>query len=1076
MADTLVRKREPALDETFRRELECSLRAQECRGNHTPRGVSPELPQLAGYELLGEVARGGMGVVYKARHLALNRLVAVKMVLAGRWATEEQRLRFRLEAELAARVQHANIVQVHEVGDYQGQPYLVLEWVAGGTLAQYLRGKPQPPREAARLLETLASAVHAAHGHGVLHRDLKPANVLLSSSREPSASAAPALPALAGGSRLNELVPKITDFGLARPVHGGPGLTATGEAIGTPEYMSPEQAAGRREEVDVATDVHALGAILYELLTGRPPFKGAGIFETMQQVIECQPEPPRRTQPGVPRDLQTICLRCLQKVPGQRYRSAAELADDCAAFLHGEPIRARRVGEWERLWLWARRRPAVAGLLLAVAGLLVLEATVSTYFGLEARARAGDAERRRGEAEAERARANGNLYRSLVSETQALRGGRVEGYRVRAWQLLDQARALDTPDRDPDELRRQAVLCLGDLVGPEPAVLTGFAAPVRCLAVPPQSEFLALGLEDGSIELRKPGTGELLTRLGAHPAAVVALTLSGDSQQLVSADAKGAVQVWQRQPSGEWTAGRRLTVPPPADAVQLPDGKSLLAVTPNGDAVQRWDLSTGAAQGDYLVGAHGLRRVAVSPDQSLLIASYAFMPVPGGIAVWEMDTHRCVRLQPMPLNGIQGIAVSPNGKFVACACRDGLLVVGVPGYLPVASVPAAQVETVAFSPDSQLTAYGDAGQLVRIWDNVTGTPLAVLHHPGPTGAGRAVAFSADGKLFVSCAADSVRVWDMGGAGEKRAVQAHRDAAPSLAFSPDRRVLASAGRDGGVRLWDAATGEPRATLATPGGHGQVLAFSPDGRVLAAGDNAGGLHLWSMVTRAELPAPAADGGQPVFGLEFTPDGARLAAAGGDGLTVWRAVEEGGREPARFEREARAGRGRSRCVWVSPDGRLIGWVEEDGIIHLWDVSGKREVPLGCPRVLPGGTGLAFNGDGSHLFFVSQEGRVEAWDIAADREAFSLAEKDRLTVGSLALSPDGRFLAVLPAPHRAAVWDLETRKLLFALPDERSSIGTVAWAPGAARLALGLEDGGLVIWDMGRIHSELDRISLAW
>jgi hypothetical protein len=348
--------------------------------------VAPEVSApvaVSGYEILGELGRGGMAVVYKARHLALNRLVALKLLLPETFAGEQELARFRLEAEAVARMQHPNIVKIYEVGEHAGQLYCALELVEGGSLETNLGGKPLPPRPAALLAETLARAVEHAHQQQIVHRDLKPANVLLSFSREPPASAHATLTA---GARLNEATPKITDFGLAKLLDAGSGQTRSGDVLGTPSYMAPEQGEGDIRKVGAATDIHALGAILYEMLTGRPPYRGEGDFETVLQVINQDPVPPSRLQPGVPRDLETICLKCLEKEPGKRYGGAGHLADDLRRFLNDEPIHARPAGRLRRLGKWARRHPAAAALVIVtfVAGLTLFLGAVLATLSLRA--------------------------------------------------------------------------------------------------------------------------------------------------------------------------------------------------------------------------------------------------------------------------------------------------------------------------------------------------------------------------------------------------------------------------------------------------------------------------------------------------------------------------------------------------------------------------------------------------------------------------------------------------------------------------------------------------------------------
>jgi serine/threonine-protein kinase len=317
-----------------------------------PEGAA--LPRIPGYELEAVLGRGGMGIVFRARHLRLKRLVALKMALAGDYADPRERERFQREAEAAAGLRHPNVVQIHDVGDTDGRPYLTMELVEGGSLAQKLGGTPQPARQAAELLAVLAGAVQAAHACGVVHRDLKPGNVLLT----------------ADGT------PKVSDFGLARRLEGGAGLTQSGVPLGTPSYMAPEQAWGQTRAIGPATDVYALGAILYEQLTGRPPFRAETAAETMLQVIHQEPAPPSRLNAKVPRDLETICLKCLHKAPARRYASARDLAEDLHRFLEGKPIHARPVGAAERAVKWARRRPAAA--LLVAALLVMVGAAVGT--------------------------------------------------------------------------------------------------------------------------------------------------------------------------------------------------------------------------------------------------------------------------------------------------------------------------------------------------------------------------------------------------------------------------------------------------------------------------------------------------------------------------------------------------------------------------------------------------------------------------------------------------------------------------------------------------------------------------
>jgi tetratricopeptide (TPR) repeat protein len=341
----------------------------------------PACPQIPDYEILEEVGRGGMGVVYRARHMPLQRLVALKRMTA---LNADSMSRFRREAEAVAALQHPNIVQIYEIGEHEGQPHIALQFLPGGNLAQLIDGTPQPPREAARMVETLAQAMSAAHQRGVVHRDLKPLNILLT----------------------REGTPKISDFGLAKHLDADQEHTQAGDILGTPSYMAPEQAEGRIREIGPAADIYALGAILYEMLTGRPPFKGTNKLETLAQVRTQEPVPPRRLQPQTPRDLERICLQCLEKDPANRYATAAALAADLGRFLAGKPVHARPRARTRRLWHWVKEQPGRAtGAVALILGLLLAAGAGAAWLWQEVERQRDEAEHQRAEAEHQRRQA-----------------------------------------------------------------------------------------------------------------------------------------------------------------------------------------------------------------------------------------------------------------------------------------------------------------------------------------------------------------------------------------------------------------------------------------------------------------------------------------------------------------------------------------------------------------------------------------------------------------------------------------------------------------------------------------------
>ena len=376
-----------------RREIDTATIDSLPRAKSAPAGA----PQVEGYIIQKELGRGGMGVVYKARQIRLNRIVALKMVLAGAHAGAEQLARFFTEAEAVAQLQHPNIVQIYEVSEHDGLPYFSLEYVDGGSLAERIGGKPQPVEESAGQVELLARAMAFAHERGIIHRDLKPANVLLTA----------------------DALPKITDFGLAKRLESDAGQTKSGTLMGTPNYMAPEQARGDVREVGPLADVYALGVILYEMLTGRTPFLGASILDTLQQVRNQEPVPPSRLQPKVPRDLETICLKCLEKEPAKRYVTAEALADDLRLFLNGEPIQARPVGAPERLWRWCQRNRRVAALSAAVLLLLVSLAVGGPVAAILVSQQKALAEIARGDAERNAEQARKNEQQAVAARLEA---------------------------------------------------------------------------------------------------------------------------------------------------------------------------------------------------------------------------------------------------------------------------------------------------------------------------------------------------------------------------------------------------------------------------------------------------------------------------------------------------------------------------------------------------------------------------------------------------------------------------------------------------------------------------------
>ena len=499
-------------------------RANTEEASRSPGGrLADKLPRITGYAILGVLGTGGMGVVYKARHLRLDRLVALKMIKAGAGAQPDDLNRFEAEARAVAAIDHPNIVKIFEIGERDGLPYFSLEFLEGGSLAERIAGKPQPTDDAAQIVETLARAMSVAHRRGIVHRDIKPANVLIA----------------------GDGTPKIADFGLVKRLEADSGQTGTGWILGSPSYMAPEQTTGA-EKVGPAADQYALGATLYEMLTGRPPFRGLSIIDTLDLIRATEPVPPSQLLPRMPRDLETICLKTLQKDPDRRYHDVASMADDLRRFRAGEPIVARPVSGPERAWRWCRRNPAVALLLGAVAASLSLGMASTSYYAIQASNREQEALASARVAREEKARSDLRWY---AAESTLAQKDWEQGEIASLEKRLDvlEPRSSDTPDLRSFEWYHLKRLCRLDM-----STLPGHSAPVYCVAFSPDGKRLASASgnfgQPGEVKVWDVATGSELFCLTGHKDLVSCVTFSPDGRRLASANGgvhtPGEIKIW----------------------------------------------------------------------------------------------------------------------------------------------------------------------------------------------------------------------------------------------------------------------------------------------------------------------------------------------------------------------------------------------------------------------------------------------------------------------------------------------------------------------------------------------------
>jgi WD40 repeat protein/serine/threonine protein kinase len=1039
------------------------------------------------FVILRPHARGGVGEVFVAIDVELNREVAFKSMLDNQANDALNRARFVQEAEITGKLEHPGIVPVYSMGENaDGRPYYAMRFIQGESLKDAIKRfhltKYSDSGERTLALRRLLSAflascqaVHFAHSRGIIHRDLKPSNIML--------------------GKFGETL--VVDWGLAKPLdrpelesadterslsngplesRSGSGSVQTilGTVVGTPSYMSPEQAVSRSDLVGPCSDIYGLGATLYSILTCRAPFLGTDDADVLQRAQKGGFPLPRSIDRNIPAALEAICLKAMALKPKDRYGSVLELIEDLEHWLVDEPIKAFSEPAGARLARWGRRHKP----LVTAAAALLLIAVPALSLGLLL------LRDQRDQAHHQRRQAVANLYHSLVGEARALRQARGEGYRDKAWKLLHQALHLDTPEKNVEQLRQEAVACMGDFAGLEPTVWENFESDINLVALQPQGQLLALAFADDRLELRDLATGTEVTRLPGAAGGVLAMQFAADGRKLVTGDLGGAIKVWETAAEGKWARTKTLTANPAAPITSLSltsDGKHLAACS-SGTTISVWNLDDGSLEKPFQGSrGEGLRCLAFNVQGNLMAAGCNH-PGGHGILVWDVSSRELKPVALPSLDQVVHVVFSSDGRYLAAVCHDAGIVVYdtatfqrrlfVAGYFPM---------PVAFSPDSQLLAipaiqFG----VVRLWNVTTNREVAVLsHHPDP----RWVAFRTDGQSLVTAHPRSVRIWNLEGGGEKLVLD-HGGGVPHLAFSPDGKLLASVGKDMTAAIWDPTTGRMVHRLTGFSGVLNAVAFSPDGRLLATGDRGGKVRIWEVGSWRELPPPAHEIGNEIWSVGFSPDGRYFAACGlPGGLVLWRLElcppTQGQEAHWKLEKVARLSDGLIMYLTFSPDSELLIWCIGHEV-HTWDLWKSRPGPSLPAQLISPLIGLAFRPKSREAVLIGPSLTPEVWDVSTGQKLFSCpggesnGSRQANIASVIALSTDGKWLAQQGTAVK--VWDLESRKLLLVLPEEHGTAWCLAWSPNKEQLAVGLEQGGVALWNIPKIRAQLAGLGLDW
>ncbi len=1021
----------------------------------------PAMTRIGKYQILEELGHGGMGVVYKARQMNLNRIVALKMILTGEHADQRERARLRKEAEATATLDHPNIVKIFDIGEHEGMPYLEMEYVSGGNLTRMLRSMPQPIRWAARLTETVARAIHVAHQRGIVHRDINPSNILMTT----------------------EGVPKITDFGLAKFLRADAGHSQNGVLLGTPSYMAPEQVSDGRK-VGAATDVYAIGVMLYEMLTGTPPFRGLTPMETLCQVMEGEVVPPSRLRHGLPIDVETICLKCLARNPAQRYRNARELADDLRRFQNREAILARRTPKLQLAAQWARREPYAAGFLglslLLLSTLIVISVAYSLHL--------------RNVLEELREQQQRNMTQGYLSGTARDVASRRQTETERRFYDAQLNRVYEHSRRNETEVAIEIFDALNRDYDPEAEV--GFewryidalihrsesvlhvssasSGVVDCVAVSADGLSLVSGDHEGKVQLWDVARGASTLfniNAGVYSIRQVALACdeSGKAVALAAVSVgegrTSSVSIWDvSRPTSPWTLPDRLEETADLD---FSAGGRRLAVRCRPKPESEWETRFYEfARGEWSRDGGATRTGATCQRSTVQGNRIAVGNADGTVAVRGLASGRDELLR-LPKSGVPILlAFSEAGDRLAVGCADRAVVVWdlaskrVLAELTVSDGPPRFLD-FCLEGESLIVAEGD--ETLAIHSLRPPSVRRVL--PTQGGPPTAIAVSRRGdRLAIGCEDAPVALWNLEAVYEGPQTIGRLSAADNLIFSPDGRSLFMTFREPMIRVWRMdRTPHPRRILAGHSREAWTVAFSRDGGILASGADDHMIKLWDVATGERLTAAAAHS-QTVSSLAFSPIRDELASVSLDGsLKLWSLARDPSK-PGVVLKHIRtlrdSNQSQLRCVAYSADGSMLAASGLAPDVLIWSLDSPSP-----PRIIAKAhremvTALAFSpASPDQLASASCDGSLKIWNVKTGDQRMVKQANGSLT--SLAFSPTATRIATSGQPRLIASWDTNTRNPLRDVIGHPGVVRSMSFSIDGLTIATGCDDGKVRLCD---------------